>query len=148
MYQNQHLCCDTVSYSKKVLSLRYQIGKPTSSVAKENKFTTSTAAASSSTNVMTSSTTTTTSEVHAPPPEHVPLQVILLILTREKSQLVLHKGNYHCSADVLFDSLGFGQTRKSFFGQAITRCLSTTPHPMNRAGRQYTSSIHSSYITL
>ncbi len=73
--------------------VRYQqIGKPTSSVAKENKFsssstaaattTTTTSAATSASNVAGSSsggtTTTTTSEVHLPPSsshEHVPLQV-------------------------------------------------------------------------
>ena len=62
--------------------VRYQqIGKPTSSVAKENKFPTSSAAttSASSTSVM-ASTTTTTSEVHAPPSasqDHAPLQVAL-----------------------------------------------------------------------
>ena len=28
---------------------------------------------------------------------------------------LLHKGKYHCSADLLFDPLGFGQTSKSVY---------------------------------
>ena len=43
---------------------------------------------------------------------------------------LLHKGKYHCTADLLFDQLGFGQSSKSVYSFNSTKQLN--PNQSNR----------------
>ena len=54
----------------------------------------------------------------------------LLLLSSPENTHLLRKGKYHCTADLLFDQLGFGQTSKSVYSFNSKKQLN--PNQSNR----------------
>ena len=50
---------------------------------------------------------------------------------------LLCKGKYHCTADLLFDQLGFGQRRKSVYSFVSTKQLNPNQSNMRSAVQRY-----------